>query len=46
MLIGLPVQSLYMWSALPFAVGAVICFAIHRLNTARLVARPELRDAQ
>jgi MFS transporter, AAHS family, 4-hydroxybenzoate transporter len=46
LLIGLPVQSLYMWSALPFAAGAVICFVIHRLNTARLAARPELRDAQ
>jgi AAHS family 4-hydroxybenzoate transporter-like MFS transporter len=46
LLIGLPVQSLYIWSALPFAAGAVICFAIHRLNTARLAARPELRDAQ
>ena len=46
LLIGLPVQSLYMWSALPFAAGAVICFAIHRLNTTRLAARPELRDAQ
>jgi AAHS family 4-hydroxybenzoate transporter-like MFS transporter len=44
--VGLPVGKLYMWSALPFAVGAVICFAIHRLNTARLAARPELRDAQ
>ena len=46
LLIGLPVEQLYMWSALPFVVGAVICFAIHRLNTARLAARPELRDAQ
>ena len=27
-------------------VGAVICFAIHRLNTARLAAHPELREAQ
>jgi hypothetical protein len=35
-----------MWSALPFAVGAVICFIVHRLNTARLAARPELRGAQ
>jgi hypothetical protein len=35
-----------MWSALPFAVGAVVCFAIHRLNEARLDARPELRQAQ
>jgi AAHS family 4-hydroxybenzoate transporter-like MFS transporter len=46
LLIGLPVEQLYMWSALPFVVGAVICFAIHRLNTARLAARPELREAQ
>ena len=46
LLIGLPVQQLYMWSALPFAIGALICFAIHRLNTARLAAHPELRDAQ
>ncbi|MGZ3296048.1 MAG: MFS transporter [Xanthobacteraceae bacterium] len=46
LLVGLSVDKLYMWSALPFAAGAVICFAIHRLNTARLAARPELRDAQ
>jgi AAHS family 4-hydroxybenzoate transporter-like MFS transporter len=44
--VGLPVQTLYMWSALPFAVGTVICFIVHRLNTARLAARPELREAQ
>jgi AAHS family 4-hydroxybenzoate transporter-like MFS transporter len=44
--VGLPVQTLYTWAALPFAVGAVICFIIHRLNTARLAARPELREAQ
>jgi AAHS family 4-hydroxybenzoate transporter-like MFS transporter len=44
--VGLPVQKLYMWSALPFAAGAVVCFAIYRLNEARLAARPELRDAQ
>jgi AAHS family 4-hydroxybenzoate transporter-like MFS transporter len=44
--VGLPVERLYMWSALPFAVGAVVCFAIHRLNEARLDARPELRQAQ
>jgi AAHS family 4-hydroxybenzoate transporter-like MFS transporter len=45
-LVGLPVQNLYMWSALPFALGAVICFIVHRLNVARLEARPELREAQ
>jgi hypothetical protein len=35
-----------MWSALPFALGAVVCFTVHRLNTARLAERPELREAQ
>jgi AAHS family 4-hydroxybenzoate transporter-like MFS transporter len=45
-LVGLSVEKLYMWSALPFAVGAVVCFAIYRINEARLAARPELRDAQ
>jgi MFS transporter, AAHS family, 4-hydroxybenzoate transporter len=34
--VGLPVQQLYLWSALPFGLGAIICFAIHRLDTARL----------
>jgi MFS transporter, AAHS family, 4-hydroxybenzoate transporter len=42
----LPVTELYMWSALPFAVGAVVCFIIHALNTARLQANPELAKAQ
>ena len=44
--VGLPVQSLYMWAAVPFAVGAVVCFIVHRLNVARLAAHPELREAQ
>ncbi len=44
--VGLPVQQLYMWSTLPFAAAAVVCFAIHRLNTARLKAHPELAQAQ
>ena len=44
--VGMPVQQLYMWSALPFAAGAVVCFAVHRLNTARLAAHPELVKAQ
>ncbi len=46
LLIGLPVERLYMWSALPFVAGAFICFLIYRLNEARLAARPELRNAQ
>ena len=44
--VGLPVQQLYMWSTLPFAAAAVVCFAIHWLNTARLKAHPELAQAQ
>jgi hypothetical protein len=35
-----------MWSAIPFAVGAVVCFIIYRLNTARIKARPELAQGQ
>jgi AAHS family 4-hydroxybenzoate transporter-like MFS transporter len=44
--VGMPVQQLYMWSALPFVAGAVVCFAVHRLNTARLAAHPEFVKAQ
>ena len=44
--VGLPVEQLYMWSALPFALGAVVCFAIWKLNEARLQAHPELKAAQ
>jgi AAHS family 4-hydroxybenzoate transporter-like MFS transporter len=44
--VGMPVEQLYMWSALPFAVGAVVCYVIHVLNTARLERHPELREAQ
>jgi len=38
--VGLPVQQLYLWSAIPFVLGAVICFAIYHLDTARLRERP------
>jgi len=44
--VGLPVEKLYMWSSLPFALGAVVCFAIWKLNEARLQAHPELKAAQ
>ena len=44
--VGLSVEKLYVWSALPFAAGAIVCFAIHALNGARLKARPELVQAQ
>jgi len=29
-----------------FAVGAVVCFIIYKLNTARIKARPELAQGQ
>jgi MFS transporter, AAHS family, 4-hydroxybenzoate transporter len=44
--VGLPVPELYMWSAIPFAVGAVVCFIIYKLNNARLKANPELAQGQ
>jgi AAHS family 4-hydroxybenzoate transporter-like MFS transporter len=46
LLSGLPVQQLYMWSAIPFALGAIVCFMIHVLNTARVKAHPEFALAQ
>ena len=46
LLIGLPVPHLYMWSALPFAAGAVVTFVIYQLNKARVRADPELAKAQ
>ena len=42
LLVGLPVERLYLYSAIPFALGAVVCFAIHLLNQARLRKHPEL----
>jgi MFS transporter, AAHS family, 4-hydroxybenzoate transporter len=44
--VGLPVEQLYMWSAIPFALGAVVTFIIYLLNQARLRSRPELEKAQ
>jgi AAHS family 4-hydroxybenzoate transporter-like MFS transporter len=41
--VGLPVEKLYTWSALPFAAGAVVCFLIYRLNKQRLEEHPELQ---
>ncbi|HTV35632.1 MAG TPA: MFS transporter [Xanthobacteraceae bacterium] len=42
----LPVPELYMWSALPFAAGAVVTSIVYVLNQARLRANPELAKAQ
>ena len=38
--------QLYMWSAIPFAAGAVVAFIIYLLVSARLRAHPELAQAQ
>ncbi|HEX5508903.1 MAG TPA: MFS transporter [Pseudolabrys sp.] len=43
--VGMPVQHLYVWSSLPFLAGAIVCYAIHRLNTQRLKERPYLQHA-
>jgi AAHS family 4-hydroxybenzoate transporter-like MFS transporter len=43
---SLPVNKLYMWSAVPFALGAVVTFIIYLLNQARLAAHPELAKGQ
>ena len=44
--VGLPVPELYVWSAIPFAVGAVVTFVIYKLVTARRAADPILAKAQ
>jgi MFS transporter, AAHS family, 4-hydroxybenzoate transporter len=44
--VGLPVTELYKWSALPFAVGAVVTFIVYFLVSARLRTHPELAMAQ
>ncbi len=44
--VALPVGELYMWSATPFLVGAVICFVVYRLNEARIRERPWLRTGK
>jgi AAHS family 4-hydroxybenzoate transporter-like MFS transporter len=44
--VGLPVNELYMWSALPFAGGALVATLIYVLNQARLRANPDLAKAQ
>jgi AAHS family 4-hydroxybenzoate transporter-like MFS transporter len=46
LLVTLPIQWMYLWAALPFAVGGVVTFIIHALNQARLRARPELAKGQ
>jgi AAHS family 4-hydroxybenzoate transporter-like MFS transporter len=45
LLVSLPVERLYLWSALPFAAGAVVSYIVHVLTSSRLAARPDLREA-
>jgi MFS transporter, AAHS family, 4-hydroxybenzoate transporter len=44
LIIGQPVQQIYLLSSIPFALGAIICFEIHYLNQARLRESPWLND--
>jgi AAHS family 4-hydroxybenzoate transporter-like MFS transporter len=46
LLVALPIQQMYLWAAVPFALGGVVTFIIHSLNQARLRAHPELAKAQ
>jgi MFS transporter, AAHS family, 4-hydroxybenzoate transporter len=42
--VALPVDKLYMWSAAPFLIGALVCFTVYRLNEARVRERTYLRS--
>lgn len=44
--VGLPIEQLYLWSSLPFVAGAVVCFAVYKLNAARLKERPYLQEQE
>ena len=41
-----PIEQLYLFAAVPFALGAVVTFIIYVLNQRRLRAHPELQKAQ
>jgi len=45
-LVSLPIQHMYLFAAIPFALGAVVTFIIYALNNARLRAYPELAQGQ
>jgi AAHS family 4-hydroxybenzoate transporter-like MFS transporter len=40
-----PIETLYLFATLPFALGAVVTFIIHVLNQKRLREHPELQKA-
>jgi AAHS family 4-hydroxybenzoate transporter-like MFS transporter len=46
LLVAFPIEKMYLFAAVPFALGAVVTFIIHVLNQKRLRERPELQDAQ
>jgi AAHS family 4-hydroxybenzoate transporter-like MFS transporter len=46
LLVALPIQHMYLFAAIPFALGAIVTFIIHALNQARLRAHPELAQGQ
>jgi AAHS family 4-hydroxybenzoate transporter-like MFS transporter len=46
LLVALPIQQMYLFAAIPFALGAVVTFIIYALNKARLRAYPELAQGQ
>jgi len=41
-----PIEQLYLFAAVPFALGAVVTFIIYVLNQKRLREHPELQQAQ
>lgn len=41
--VTLPVDKLYVWSATPFLVGAVVCYLVYRLNETRIKERSYLK---
>jgi hypothetical protein len=45
-LVAFPIQNMYLFAAVPFALGAVVTFIIHVLNQKRLREHPELQQAQ
>ena len=46
LLVAFPIEKMYMFAAVPFALGAVVTFIIYVLNQRRLRAHPELQKAQ
>ena len=41
-----PIEQMYLFAAIPFALGAIVTYIIYVLNKARLKAHPELAQGQ